>query len=207
MFSYILTLFWTRNCKSPTQISNTSICFLANNTLFYIMHVYHISHNFIIISCSSVRNENKPTLDQECQVCLPDLLNQNLCPDESKRKKIQYTSTIHSSNQYCRYMHALNKFLISTQCMYLSKRKLTGLLRKKTETPPTRGAAGIRGRRMTRRLPRIYRRKIYSTNLGQQISSRVEWRVSTPLLGLQHPCSGGAKLNQGSSWVLMYPCS
>lgn len=105
MFSYILTLFWTRNCKSPTQISNTSICFLANNTLFYIMHVYHISHNFIIISCSSVRNENKPTLDQECQVCLPDLLNQNLCPDESKRKKIHCTSTIHSSEQYCRYMH------------------------------------------------------------------------------------------------------
>ena len=55
------------------------------------MHVYQISHNFIIISCSSVRNENKPTLDQECQVCLPDLLNQNLCPDESKRKKIQCT--------------------------------------------------------------------------------------------------------------------
>ena len=105
MFSYILTLFWTRNCKSPTQISNTSICFLANNTLFCIMHVYHISHNFIIISCSSVRNENKPTLDQECQVCLPDLLNQNLCPDESKRKKIHSTSTIHSSKQYCRYMH------------------------------------------------------------------------------------------------------
>ena len=68
---------------------------------------------------------------------------------------------------------ALNTFLISTQCMYLSKRKLTGLLRKKTETPPTRGAAGIRGRRITRRLPRIYRKKIYSTNLGQQISSRV----------------------------------
>ena len=105
MFSYILTLFWTRNCKSPTQIFNTSVCFLANNTLFYIMHVYHISHNFIIISCWSVRNENKPTLDQECQVCLPDLLNQNLCPDESKRKKIHCTSTIHSSNQYCRYMH------------------------------------------------------------------------------------------------------
>lgn len=47
--------------------------------------------------------------------------------------------------------------------MYLSKRKLTGLLRKKTETPPTRGAAGIRGRRITRKLPRIYRRKRYSS--------------------------------------------
>ena len=75
--------------------------------------------------------------------------------------------------------------------MYLSKRKLTGLLRKKTETPPTRGAAGIRGRRITRRLPRIYRKKRYSTNLVQQIPSRVGLRVSTALLGLQHRHSGG----------------
>jgi len=37
--------------------------------------------------------------------------------------------------------------------------QLTGLLRKKTETPPTRGAAGIRGRRITRRLPRICTRQ------------------------------------------------
>ena len=60
------------------------------------MHVYHISHNFIIIFCSRVRNENKPTLDQECQVCLPDLLNQNLCPDESKRKK----NTLYFKNSF-----------------------------------------------------------------------------------------------------------
>ena len=121
----------------------------------------------LTITCLSGRNENKPTLDQECQVCLPDLLNQNLCPDELKK----YT-VLQQFIRQCNAVDICTKYImISTQCMYLSKRKLTGLLRKKTETPPTRGAAGIRGRRITRRLPRIYRRKRYSSI--RQISSRV----------------------------------
>lgn len=98
------------------------------------MHVYHISHNFIIIFCSRVRNENKPTLDQECQVCLPDLLNQNLCPDESKRKKIHCTSKIHSSKQYCRYMI---KYISDINTMYVSFKKETYRSVKKEDRDST----------------------------------------------------------------------
>ena len=98
------------------------------------MHVYHISHNFIIIFCSRVRNENKPTLDQECQVCLPDLLNQNLCPDESKRKKyaVLQQFILQSNN-----VDICIKYISDINPMYVSFKKETYRSVKKEDRDST----------------------------------------------------------------------
>ena len=87
--------------------------------------------------------------------------------------------------------------------MYISELKfnvlvhqLTGLLRKKTETPPTRGAAGMRGRKITRMLPRTCTQlyKALNTSLSDVEQHHVfllkasQWAgILSSQIGLVHP--------------------
>lgn len=69
----------------------------------------------LTIPCLSGRNENKPTLDQECQVRLPDLLNQNLCPDESKKYTVlqQFILQSNAVDKCTKYISDINTMYVS----------------------------------------------------------------------------------------------